>query len=428
VRRRILVTVLAVTGAALIIFGVAFGWAFGRTYRSEQTSRLHQAATVAAAAASVEGLHGADPIEPPAVPAGIHLVYYDANGAVVSGSGPRTADRLVGKAMSGHGVEGRVGSRIAVAQPITANETTIGAVEAFSAWSLIATRTMQTWLSVLVLGLVLLGLSALVASWQSRRLTRPVDDLVDAAGRLGEGDFALRTAKSGVAEIDRAALALETTSTRLGELMQRERSFTAHASHQLRTPLTALRVTLENALETPGIDLRQAAGDAVAEVDRLQATLDELLALARTGEPPIRLVSLGEVLGGVQQRWHPVLAESGRRLRVEADGASDHLVPATVSQVLDILVDNSATHGRGTVDVRATALALGALPPGISVDIGDEGDGVVSIPERGVRPETDTNGHGLGLWLARSLTEGAGGRLQIKRSGPHPVVAVVLPA
>jgi nitrogen-specific signal transduction histidine kinase len=78
--------------------------------------------------------------------------------------------------------------------------------------------------------------------------------------------------------------------------------------------------------------------------------------------------------------------------------------------------------------VRATALALGALPPGISVDIGDEGDGVVSIPERGVRPETDTNGHGLGLWLARSLTEGAGGRLQIKRSGPHPVVAVVLPA
>jgi len=266
--------------------------------------------------------------------------------------------------------------------------------------------------------------AALIAVWSARRLTRPVDSLVNAADRLGDGDFALNTSRSGIAELDRAGAALEATSARLGELMNRERAFTAHASHQLRTPLTALRLDLENTLETPGVDTRTSIADAIAQVDRLQETLEQLLALARTGSPAGPRIELGEILAPLEQRWHPVLAQRGRRLRVVADESIlTSSAPASLAQILDILLDNATSHGRGTVDVSAEA-----APDWVRVEVQDEGDGILALPEptlSATRPRRD--GHGIGLPLARSLAEGAGGTLVLRRPGRHGVIAVVVP-
>ena len=115
----------------------------------------------------------------------------------------------------------------------------------------------------------------------SRHLTRPLRRLRDAAVRLGEGDFTVSAPPSGVAELDAAATALTATARRLGDLVERERAFTADASHQLRTPLTSLRLALENELAQPRSDPTQALRDALVDVDRLEATLTDLLALAR---------------------------------------------------------------------------------------------------------------------------------------------------
>ncbi len=436
-RRRILTGTLLVTVATLVLFGVPLAWALGRFYRAEQVSRLQQAATVAAAAVPGEGLHGSDPIEPPAVPRGVRLTYYDDRGVLVAGPGPARIDPLASGALAGHPASGTSGPSLVSAQPITANETTIGSVEASSSRSTLAWRSQRAWLGMLALGVVALGAAALIALGRARRLARPVDDLIAAADRLGDGDFTVSPTHSGIAEVDRASQALASTAGRLREMVDRERAFTANASHQLRTPLTALRLSLDNALITPGVDVEQAVRDAVSEADRLQDTLDQLFLLARAGSVPAgalvdRSVPVGEVLRDLERRWHPRLAQRGRRFQVRDGGpVAERRAPATLGQILDILVDNAATHGRGTVEVAAAAASSG-----FSIGVHDEGDGVPRIPltptptpmpmPTPARPDSE-NGHGLGLGLAQSLAEAAGGRLVLSASGHGPVVAVILP-
>ena len=424
-KRRILTATLGVTFAALVIFGLPLGWSLGRVYRSQEQTRLQQAATIAAAAVPAEGLHGPDPLEAPPVPASIQLSYYDASGRLAAGRGPAIADTHASRALGGRLSQGSVGHRFVVAVPITANETTVGVVEASSARAVVTTRTARSWLLMGALGLVALAVAALIAIWQARRLTRPVDSLVTAADRLGAGDFELRAPMSGIAELDRAATAIEATAGRLGELVHRERAFTAHASHQLRTPLTALRLDLENALETPGVDPRTAVGDAIGQVDRLEETLKELLALATTEHAAVRRVPLGNILEPLEQRWHPILAEQGRRLhvRVAHTSIAQWPAPATLAQILDILVDNATTHGQGTVEVAADN-GVGC----ISIDVTDEGGGISALPESAtLAHDGRRDSHGLGLPLARSLAESAGGALLLKRPGPRPVIAVLVP-
>src|SRR4051812_20561579 len=111
-----------------------------------------------------------------------------------------------------------------------------------------------------------------------RRLAVPLERLARAARRLGQGDFASRAPRGGVAEADEIAAALDDTARRLGDLVARERAFSAGASHQLRTPLAALRIELE------ALELRSEAppelARALAQVERLQTTIDTLLAVA----------------------------------------------------------------------------------------------------------------------------------------------------
>jgi signal transduction histidine kinase len=273
--------------------------------------------------------------------------------------------------------------------------------------------------------LVAVGAVWLVARRQARGLAGPLEELAGSARRLGDGDFSVKTAPVGITEIDSVGRALNRTASRLDDMLARERAFSADASHQLRTPLAGLRLRLEAALHQPDQDPRAAITAGLTEADRLERTIEELLALARdTLRPDGDPLDLPSVLTEIERTWGPRLTSAGRGLRLEVDrqAPESRASTATVRQVLAVLLDNAATHGAGTVTVRVRD-AAGVL----AVDVADEGPGI-STPEPTLftRRAPNAAGHGIGLALARSLAEAEGGRLTLGGAAP-PTFTLLAP-
>jgi signal transduction histidine kinase len=256
-----------------------------------------------------------------------------------------------------------------------------------------------------------------------RRLAGPLERSAATARRLGEGDFSVRTQRSGVPEVDAVAVALNLTAQRLDDLVSRERAFSADASHQLRTPLAALRIELE-ALELRG-DASPELAAALAQVERLQRTVETLLAVARDVTRHEAAAELPALVEELEARWRGRLAADGRPLRtaVRAHEATTSAAAAVVREILDVLVDNGRSHGAGAVTV-VVRDADGSL----AIDVGDEGAGFAGDPEAAfARRSAAGDGHGIGLTLARSLAEAEGGRLTVSRPGPEPRLTLLLP-
>jgi len=271
---------------------------------------------------------------------------------------------------------------------------------------------------------VVLAVAWFVGSRRARALAQPFEQLTADAQALGRGNFAVRGHSTGLLEADAASAALEETARRLGALLERERAFSSDASHQLRTPLTRLRLGLESALLDPAADRDEALRAALLRLDGLESTVTSLLALARdTGREQGRC-DVAAAVRDAGHRWQDVAQDSGRELvaQEQPDLPDAACAETALSQVVDVLLDNALQHGRGTVTV--TARRAG---PGVALDVADEGDGLGSDPERAfTRRSADARGNGIGLALARSLTEAEGGRLVVGH--PGSVLSVLLPA
>jgi signal transduction histidine kinase len=274
---------------------------------------------------------------------------------------------------------------------------------------------VAAWSSILAVAAVVAALAAGVGAQLARRLARPFEALTEAATRLGDGDFSVRAPRSGLDEADAIAVALDGTAERLGRAIERSAAFTADASHQLRTPLTALRLQLES-LELTGADPAGVAA-ALTEADRLEATIAELTALTRLDAPEIA-VDLGALVAERLASWQAVARESDREVREHLVPVPTVLVrPAAIAQAIEVLVDNALRHGRGTVTVRV-APARPDDPDGIvRVSVEDEGE-VVALERPG----------GRGLALARTLVAGEGGQLAISSGPDGTTAAIMLPA
>ena len=146
-------------------------------------------------------------------------------------------------------------------------------------------RVQHALLALVVLGTAALGAALGLALIQSRRLADPLARLARSATRLGDGDFSLSTPRSGVPEIDAIASSLDRSATRVEELLRAERSFSSHASHQLRTALTGLQLRIEELAGNDSPEVREEAEAALEQSARLLSIIEELLALARTDAP-----------------------------------------------------------------------------------------------------------------------------------------------
>ena len=423
-RRRVLLSIVAAAAVAVILFGVPLAVAVGRLYRSQQLTRLQRAATAAVGRVSAVGVPAAAPIALPRPDHDAMVGVYDKAGRRIAGVGPSTGGRTVASALSGRSAQGAELDQLVAAIPVVDEEQVVAATRAAAPLDVVEARTHRTWLAMAALGTAAIGGAALVANRQARRLAAPIGELAATASLLGEGDFGAKAARSGIAELDSAAAALDRTATRLGDLVDRERAFTANASHQLRTPLTALRLTLESALETPGLDLRASIAAAVKEADRLERTVDDLLGLARDVPRERGPVDVSTVVREVESRWHGPLAAAARPLRMDVERDVPTVVTsrAALVHVLEILLDNASRHGDGAVTV-----AVHRAGKGIAIDVGDEGPGIEGPPDHVFdRRSGSKDGHGIGLALARSLAEAEGGQLVVRRARPNPVFSLLL--
>jgi signal transduction histidine kinase len=267
-----------------------------------------------------------------------------------------------------------------------------------------------------------------LAMIQAKRLTRPLQELAGAADRLGSGDASPVGRRYGVPELDRVAERLDGSAQRISELLAAEREFAADASHQLRTPLTALSMRLEEMIAAAGQpDVVQEEGAAaLLQTERLADVVSQLL--GRTHRParlPPALASIDDVVAQQVVEWDPAFRRKNRKLEVAGEkNLTAHVTAGMLSQVIATLLDNALVHGAGSVGIRTSL-----TPRSVVIEVRDEGKGVrpdlaPRIFERNV--SSSPGGTGLGLALARSIAEAEGGQVVLVR--PRPAVfAVFLP-
>ncbi|MFD7547096.1 ATP-binding protein [Streptomyces sp. NPDC059578] len=280
---------------------------------------------------------------------------------------------------------------------------------------------------VIIAGVALLAIVAavLLAVRQANRLTSPFTDLAETAERLGSGDPRPRHRRYGVPELDRVADVLDSSAERIARMLTAERRLAADASHQLRTPLTALSMRLEEITVTDDLTTaRDEASIALAQVERLTDVVERLLTNSRDPRTGSAVsFELDEVITQQLAEWRPAYRSEGRAV---VSSGKRHLravgTPGAVAQVLAALIENSLVHGGGTVALRTRVTGNQAV-----IEVTDEGPGVPAhlgsrIFERTISGHNST---GIGLAVARDLAEADGGRLEMLQLRP-PVFGLFL--
>jgi signal transduction histidine kinase len=317
---------------------------------------------------------------------------------------------------------------LVVAVPVGRGGEVIGAVVILSPTRTQAGGVGTAW-SVLAAGGLIVLFAGIVAAWTLARWTlRPVAELDAAAHELGAGDYAARVpAADGPPELRRLGAAFNEMAATVAESLERQRAFVSHASHQLRNPLTALRLRVEDL----GADLTEPQAVeghrlALEEAERLGEVLDSLLALARAERGRFELadVDAGEVAWARVVAWQPVAAKKEITLRYVRPPKPLHAraVRNALDQALDALIDNAVKFsGAGaTVTVRPAA-----DDSGVTLHVIDTGPGL-NEQQRELATERfwrapdaqNVDGSGLGLPIVAVLVEASAGRLDLLPNTP----------
>jgi PAS domain S-box-containing protein len=207
---------------------------------------------------------------------------------------------------------------------------------------------------------------------------------------------------------------------------QRWRAFGTEASHQLRTPLTGLRLRIENELLTlndmdpTAMQRRGVLVELLGDVENLEVTVSDFLSLVPSRLQSAEPLDVAKLVEETATIWRPRIEAAGRVLavRVERKLPLALISEAAVRQVLGVLLENALQHGGGAV-----TLAAREMGGGVAMEVSDEGPGFAQA-----RPDTpDRSRHNIGLRLARSLADAEGARVQVSKPGPMPTVMFSVP-
>lgn len=318
-----------------------------------------------------------------------------------------------------------------VAVPVLSGNDVVGAIRLSAPEQVVTERANSRVRGLLVVALISLAIAVFVAWILARGVTRPLRRLEAATSDLARGNLSARApTDDGPAEIRALAGSFNSMANRMEQLIARQRDFAGTASHQLRTPLTALRLRLEQLAMHDEVD-GDAVEAALAETDRLGRTIEGLLLLSRAedtavGTEPVDLAAVAAERAGY---WRPLADERDVRIELMGpSGANVLAVPGATDQIIDNLVDNalevSPAGSMLTIDVRParefTELHVIDQGPGL-----EDADRARAF-ERFWRGDGATSGgSGLGLSIVQQLAAAGDGSAELRSADSGGIDAVV---
>ena len=348
-RERLVVTLVSMTVGILVVFGVVRAYSTADLVREQQRDSVAQSAEASAVAITARE-QGPQPVTADflASLAGSdrRVTYVDGQGRSVSGGAKEVTADDDGDLQASRPVPG--GGRVMVSED--------GSVQ--------SDRVSGALLPLVLLALVLAVAAAVIGSLLARRLAHPFRRLAENAKRIGDGHFDIEVHHSSIKEAEELGNALRRAAGQLGGLVDRERELAVIASHELRTPITALRLSLEDMTlwpQTPP-DVVAELEHSMIEVDRLSGVISSLLEQGpRSHLGNVTQTDLGDVVDDAAARWSDRAKALGRTIVAGgSDAISLPLHRSSVDKVLDVLVDRALKHGTGTVTVDAARFSTHA--------------------------------------------------------------------
>ena len=448
-RRRLLLSYLAVAVLVLALLEIPLGISYASNERQDLTHKVERDAV--ALSTLVEDALERGTSVPARVTAvarsytretGGRVVVVDRSGREVVDSAPTGSRDFATRPEIARALAGEVASGIRhsqtlgvdllyVAVPVASSGVVHGAVRISYPTSAVDSRIHRYWTLLAIIAAGVLAAAALVAIVLSRWMTRPLERLENAAEAIAGGDLGARAAVDGPPEMRRLAETFNAMTTELDQLVRSQDAFVADASHQLRTPLQALRLRLENLDRDVTPTGKDELDGALAEVERLSTLVDGLLALARAdrarGAP--QRVAVAPVVDERLAAWNALADERDVVLRRDVkEGAVALATPGRLEQVLDNLLANALE-----VSPSQTAITVSAAVADgwVELHVADEGPGM-SAEERGRAfdrfwraPGREGEGSGLGLAIVQRLAAADGGSVELGEAPSGGLDAIV---
>ncbi len=442
-RRRLLGSNLLLISFVLLLLEVPLGMVYGRHEHDALNASLQRDAS-SLAALSEEVIERPDDHDVGGLAqrfstaAGGDVIIVDKTGAQLAATGPPSADQAFQAALlaarAGRPGNGERNDLVYATVAVGAGNGP-GAVLVARSDEFLDHRVRQFWLVLVAIGMAVLAVSVLVSHLLARWAIGPLSELDETAVELGRGHLDVRAQTgNGPPEVAALALTFNEMADRLDALLKLQRRFVADASHQLRTPLTALRLRIENLEPGDGPAVLRTRDAALVETVRLSRLVDGLLTLARAeGHTPRgEAIDVTPIVSERHEAWLPLAVEQQIDLRLEpADSkpAVALLVPGQLDQILDNLIDNAldATGPGGAVTLSATT-ADGT----IEIHVSDQGPGMTQDErQRAFDPfwraasATSNSNTGLGLAIVAQLVRANHGTISLDPSPAGGVDAVI---
>jgi signal transduction histidine kinase len=445
--KRLVLSYLTVTLFTLLVLEIPLGLFFADRERERLEAELERDATVIGTFYE-DALDNGEPYSPTvaasyATETGARVIVVDASGfSIVDTNGGPNSDFSnrpeIQLALAGGREVGRRPSitlgedLIYAAVPIASGGVVHGAVRLTFDPDEVDARINTYWLSLVGIGLVVVGAVTLVGIVVARSVTGPLREVADAAAKAEKGDLSVRIGPvSSPPEIRDLAERFNQMTAQLEELIRSQKAFVADASHELRTPLTALRLRLENLEEVVEPAGKADVDAALTETQRLGDLVDGLLSLARA-ESKSGVPELSDLAGAVAERcelWRAVAED--RSIILSTEGVGTPVMVGAIPGSLDSILDNLLSNAMAVAPAGSTVtVSVERGPVEASVLVTDHGPGLAPDErarafDRFWRGDHSRSGTGLGLAVVRQLAEAAGGSARLEPAAPSGLTAIV---